>query len=164
MIFGVRCRSEKFTGFHILIILLFSVSQSHEPWWIMPVTSPFRLKFLKFFQIRYLESQNVFKETGCLNLWLHEPYRDSLFKKGLVGVLQRFKFGKWDGTTITRRSRRLWRLQDTWSGVNPVRICVATPAAVGWASRVSDQNRVYNPITRWTLLRIIFVDGGLTVN
>ena len=25
----------------------------------MPVTSPFRLKFLKFFQIRYLESQNV---------------------------------------------------------------------------------------------------------
>ena len=26
-----------------------------------------------------------------------------------------------------RRSRRLRRLQDTWSGVNPVRICVATP-------------------------------------
>ena len=25
----------------------------------VPVTSPFRLKFLKFFQIRYLESQNV---------------------------------------------------------------------------------------------------------
>ena len=25
----------------------------------MPITSPFRLKFLKFFQIRYLESQNV---------------------------------------------------------------------------------------------------------
>ena len=25
----------------------------------MPVRSPFRLKFLKFFQIRYLESQNV---------------------------------------------------------------------------------------------------------
>ena len=25
----------------------------------MPVTSPFRLKFLKYFRIRYLESQNV---------------------------------------------------------------------------------------------------------
>jgi len=30
----------------------------------MPVASPLRLKFLKFFQIRYLESQNVLSVPG----------------------------------------------------------------------------------------------------
>ena len=30
----------------------------------MPVTSPFRLKFLKYFQIRYLESQNLLTMPG----------------------------------------------------------------------------------------------------
>ena len=33
-------------------------------WLKMPVASPFRLKFLKFFQIRYLESQNLFMKPG----------------------------------------------------------------------------------------------------
>nr|ABZ06577.1 hypothetical protein ALOHA_HF4000097M14ctg1g21 [uncultured marine microorganism HF4000_097M14] len=51
-----------------------------EPCCFMPITSPFRLKFLKFFQIRYLESQNVLSVPDCLNQRLHEPYRDSLFK------------------------------------------------------------------------------------
>ena len=31
---------------------------------MMPITSPFRLKFLKFFQIRYLESQNLLTMPG----------------------------------------------------------------------------------------------------
>ena len=75
----MRCRSEKFTGFHILIILLFSVSQSPEPWWIMPVASPLRLKFLKFFQIRYLESQNVLSVSDCLNQRLKVKLLGSLF-------------------------------------------------------------------------------------
>ena len=30
----------------------------------MPVTSPFRLKFLKYFQIRYLESQELLTKPG----------------------------------------------------------------------------------------------------
>ena len=35
------------------------LSLSPEPCCFMPIMSPLRLKFLKFFQIRYLESQNV---------------------------------------------------------------------------------------------------------
>ena len=83
-----------------------------EPWWIMPITSPFRLKFLKFFQIRYLESQNVLTKPVRSNASLHKPYRDSflIYWTWTLGTKPHCK--REETPKRKRRSRRL-RLRDT---------------------------------------------------
>ena len=61
----------------MLILLEIFAKYFPEPCCFMPITSPFRLKFLKFFQIRYLESHNLFTMPGSPNVWLRKLYRDS---------------------------------------------------------------------------------------
>ena len=46
---------------------------------IVPIASPFRLKFLKYFYNRYLESQNVLSVSDCLNQRLKVKLLGSLF-------------------------------------------------------------------------------------
>ena len=126
MILGVRCRSKKFTGFHILIILLFSVSLSPEPWWIMPITSPFRLKFLKYFQIRYLESQNVLSVPDCLNQGLKVKLLGSLFNLP--------DFDSWNGVNSKTK----------WASFGILIWSSATERSAGWKPVRSDSNPTHS--------------------
>jgi len=68
----------------------------------MPITSPFRLKFLKYFQIRYLESQNVLSLGGRAYKAIRAKAVGPLFNLSGSNSRKRLKVGKRTGSYFKR--------------------------------------------------------------
>jgi len=81
----------------------------------MPVASPFRLKFLKYFQIRYLESQNVLSLGGRAYKAIRAKAVGALFNLSGLNSRKRLKVENENGSYFkrapegaTKLRRELW--------------------------------------------------------